>query len=297
MLVAPQPPLPRITIMHASRRSRRLQVESLEQRLLLHGCLFEFSTASFAGAEGGSVTVSVVRSRVGTPAATLDVQVAGGSAIADDFSGATRTLSWNNGELGTKSFSIALAADSQIEGTETIQLRLANNTAGSLGSATATVNITDTSPGAPVVPITPTATTTPSLRILDVRILEGQTTRTALFKVRLSARSESPVTVRYATASSTARAGSDFVSTSGTVTFRPGVVERTIAVRIRGDRLAERDERFFVNLTRPAGATLADRQAVGTLRNDDRTLTSHTDNDSAWLLPVMEALQRKRMIG
>jgi hypothetical protein len=47
-----------------------------------------------------------------------------------------------------------------------------------------------------------------------------------------------------------------------------------VNVNVSGDLEVEPDETFFVNLTNPSGATLADSQGLGTIVNDDRpTLT------------------------
>jgi hypothetical protein len=53
------------------------------------------------------------------------------------------------------------------------------------------------------------------------------------------------------------------------LTFRPGERSKTIRVQIRGDGVVEPHETFFVNLASAVNATLADRQGVGTIRNDD----------------------------
>ena len=39
---------------------------------------------------------------------------------------------------------------------------------------------------------------------------------------------------------------------------------------MRSDRKREADEVFFVNLSNANGATIADGQGAGTIRNDDR---------------------------
>ena len=41
-------------------------------------------------------------------------------------------------------------------------------------------------------------------------------------------------------------------------------------VTVRGDRKREPDEVFYVNLSNANGATIADGQGVGTIRNDDK---------------------------
>ena len=53
------------------------------------------------------------------------------------------------------------------------------------------------------------------------------------------------------------------------LTFAPGMISKTITVSIRGDIVKELDEFFFVNLTNPLNATIADSQGLGKIINDD----------------------------
>jgi chitinase len=75
--------------------------------------------------------------------------------------------------------------------------------------------------------------------------------------------------VSYATADGTAKAGSDYTATGGTLSFAPGELRKTISVVIRGDTTYEPDESFLLNLANPSGATIADGQGVGAILNDD----------------------------
>ena len=110
----------------------------------------------------------------------------------------------------------------------------------------------------------------PSLRIGDVTVTEGNTgTVAATFTVTLSAASTETITVAYATANGTATAGSDYQAASGTLTFAPGETSKTITVLVNGDRLAEPNETFVVNLSSPTNATIADGQGVGTIVDDE----------------------------
>jgi hypothetical protein len=77
------------------------------------------------------------------------------------------------------------------------------------------------------------------------------------------------VTVRYATASGTAVATSDYASTSGTLTFQPGETNRTVSIAIKGDRKREPNETLSVQLSNAAGATIEDGIATVTILNDD----------------------------
>ncbi|MDH5620693.1 MAG: PQQ-dependent sugar dehydrogenase [Gammaproteobacteria bacterium] len=110
----------------------------------------------------------------------------------------------------------------------------------------------------------------PSLSIADATVLEGDSGTTALdFRVTLSGASASNVSVSWATADSSATAGSDYTAASGTLTIAPGGTSATISVTALGDTNAEPDESLTVTLANASGATIADGSAVGTIRNDD----------------------------
>jgi aryl-phospho-beta-D-glucosidase BglC (GH1 family) len=94
-------------------------------------------------------------------------------------------------------------------------------------------------------------------------------TNTMEFVVSLSAASSSPVTVNYATADGTAVSPGDYASKTGTLTFAPGETRKSVFVTIVGDSVIEPDEIFKVLLSSPSNATIADAEAIGTIRNDD----------------------------
>ena len=89
------------------------------------------------------------------------------------------------------------------------------------------------------------------------------------FTVTLAKASPLKVTVAYATANGTATAGSDFGTTSGTLTFAPGEKSKTIAVPIVGDTVGEPDETFTLALSNPVNGVLGQATATGTITNDD----------------------------
>src|SRR5262249_20406983 len=111
----------------------------------------------------------------------------------------------------------------------------------------------------------------PTVSIGDAQVVEGNSgTQLMTFTVSLSAASSQNVRVNYKTVNGTARSGNkDFVATSGSVTFSPGQMSKTVTVAIKGDTKRESDERFYVNLSGASGATIADGQGVGTILNDD----------------------------
>jgi hypothetical protein len=110
----------------------------------------------------------------------------------------------------------------------------------------------------------------PSISVSDATVTEGNTgTVNATFTLSLSSASAADVAVQYTTASLTAAAGSDFAAAAGTLTIPAGQTIRTFTVAVTGDRVAEANETFAVNLSAPANATLADGQGIATIVDDE----------------------------
>jgi hypothetical protein len=109
----------------------------------------------------------------------------------------------------------------------------------------------------------------PSLSINNVTVTEGETgTISAVFTVSLSAASSQTITVHYATADGSATvADNDYTATSGTLTFAPNQTTANINVPVVGDRIAELNETFSVNLTQPTNTflSLTNSTGVGTI--------------------------------
>lgn len=112
------------------------------------------------------------------------------------------------------------------------------------------------------------------LSIGDANLGEGDAgTTTAVFVAALLTASATSVTVEYSTVDGTATAGLDYEATSGTLSFAPGVTTQTLGVAVYGDALEEANETFTVSLSNAANATLARAQGVGTILDDDASLS------------------------
>jgi hypothetical protein len=110
----------------------------------------------------------------------------------------------------------------------------------------------------------------PSLSIADVSVTEPASgTATAVFTVTLSPPSSQTVTVLYATADGTARTGSNYSATSGTLTFAPVMATQTISVPILSDLAVTPNLTFTVSLSGASGADVSRSQATGTVINTD----------------------------
>jgi hypothetical protein len=82
-------------------------------------------------------------------------------------------------------------------------------------------------------------------------------TNSAPYTVTLSEPLPFTTTVQYATENGTATAGSDYSSTSATLTFAPGVTSMPISVPIATDATDETNETYSVNLSNPTSTGLA----------------------------------------
>ncbi len=102
------------------------------------------STTYSVNENGGSVTVTVSRTGSSTGAVTVNYATASGSATAGiDFSSAIGTLSWADGELGNKTFSVTILDDTASEGSETVNLTISGPSGAILGTSSAILTIND----------------------------------------------------------------------------------------------------------------------------------------------------------
>jgi len=88
----------------------------------------------------------------------------------------------------------------------------------------------------------------------------------SVFTVTKTGTATTTQTVNYATSSGSATSGSDFTATTGTLSFLWWETQRTVAVPILTDSLAEPAETFTMSLSGPSsGATVGTATATGTI--------------------------------
>ncbi|MCK4790865.1 MAG: hypothetical protein KAV87_44425, partial [Desulfobacteraceae bacterium] len=107
----------------------------------------------------------------------------------------------------------------------------------------------------------------PRLAVAGVAVAEGA--GPADFSISLSRETGIDVTVDYATQDGTATEGSDYTATSGTATIPAGSTSASVEVPVTDDSEAESDETFVLVLSTPDGASIATRQATGTITSED----------------------------
>ncbi len=110
-----------------------------------------------------------------------------------------------------------------------------------------------------------------TITIGDATAFEGNSGFTLFrFTVTLDPVNDAGVAVSYSTSDGSATvANNDYVPTSGTLTFAPGILSQTIVVDVVGDTNIELDETFFVNISTPTGYVATNNRGTGTIVNDD----------------------------
>ncbi|QHD82652.1 M10 family metallopeptidase C-terminal domain-containing protein [Trichormus variabilis] len=220
--------------------------------------------------EDGTPNLIYTFTRTGstTNALTVNYSVAGTATLNTDYaqSGATSftattgTITFAAG-ASTAILTINPTADTTVESNETVALTLATGTGYTVGTTTAvtgTITNDDTSPTGITINLSGSQT-----------IVEGSTSpQNVTYTVTLSQASSQIITVQYATANGTATAGSDYTSTTGTLTFNPGETSKVINIPILNDSVNEANETFTLRLTSPTNATLGTTNTVTTTITD-----------------------------
>ena len=225
------------------------------------------SIADATKTEGSSGTsnlgFTVTLSKAATSTVTVKYATSNGTATAgQDYTAGSGTITFSAGQT-SKTVNVAVIGDTTVEPDETFTVTLSSPSGATVSRATVTGTISNDDVTTPQ---------TPTIAISDASIAEGDSgTATMAFTLSLSSASSNAVTVDYATSNGTATAGLDYNSTSGTVTFAPGVTSQLVNVGVIGDTTDESDETFTVTLSAPSGATIADATGTGTIVDNDTT--------------------------
>jgi hypothetical protein len=218
------------------------------------------SIASASATEGNSGTTPMNFTVTLYPAPVTTVIVsyatADGSAVAgSDYQAQTGTLTFGPGDT-SKTIAVPIIGDRIAEYDEYFTVTLTSAAGALITSDTAYGTIRDDEP---------------RISINSVSMKEGNSgTKLMAFTVSLAVAYDQAVTVKYATQDGTAIAGSDYVATSGTLTFSPGQTTKTINVAIKGDTKKEPDEYFYVILSNPSSnAMLYYSYGYGSILDDD----------------------------
>jgi Calx-beta domain-containing protein len=208
----------------------------------------------------GNVVVNIPVTLSGPGALPINVHWATGGGTAtpgQDYVYASGNLHWNAGDGSAKVIHVSIKGDLIDEPNQTFNVTLSAATNATIADGSTTVTIADNDAG-------------PAISIRDASRTEGNYGNSSMnFQVTLNRRSEFAVTVRFTTVDGTAKAGFDYVSISGTLTFPPGTTSLSVTVPVRGDRQREANERFTVKLFSQTNSSIQRSTGTGTIINDD----------------------------
>ncbi len=232
--------------------------------------------------EPGTLTFPVTLSQASAREVKISWATADGTAAAgSDYTGGGGTLTFAPGDT-SKNIDVAVIGDSVTEENETMKVVLS----GPVGVPAA--NVLDGEGAGTIID----KNAPPSLSISDTLGREGGG---VTFTVSLAGTTLRTVTVRFNTADGTAKAGSDYVARTGTLTFAPGEKSKTVAVSINDDTEAEPVEEFFVVIGDAINAAITKNRGEGSIEASDRPDAPATDDPKK---PVAKpvAVQVPRMI-
>jgi CSLREA domain-containing protein len=234
--------------------------------------VLQFENAIYEVVENGaSVGITVIRSGTTEGAVTVDYVSSNDTATAGaDYSSVSGTLNFVDGQASA-SFTVPILDDGDSEGNEIFVLTLSNATGGAGINSPQQVNVH-------IIDDEGAGTIQFSAATYSVSEDAGSIT----IDVTRTGSDSGEVSVNYATFDASAVAGSDYISTSGTLIFPNGQSSASFSVSIIDDAQAEFDESLEVMLTNPGGGVILGVLSTSSLQiiDDQAPLVVTNTNDS-----------------
>ncbi|TCS36271.1 Calx-beta domain-containing protein [Paucimonas lemoignei] len=217
-----------------------------------------------------TMTFVVTRSGDLSGSSTMNWTLQHGTTSAGDFTGATSgSISFAAGET-TKNITVTVVGDLAGEDAETFNIQLSNLVGVDEAikvSATGTINNDDAS------------------FAIAGAVASSRENSSQTFTITRTHDTVQNQTINWSVAAGTATA-SDFGGAlpSGSVTFAPGELSKTITITPTSDTTPETDETYTVNITLGAGTagdTITTASATGTIENDDAVFNIAAEQASA----------------
>jgi hypothetical protein len=217
------------------------------------------SAAAIVEGSGGALKEAPVRVQLASAPLSTDqftLLPSGGTATSgSDYVPFSTTVVFAPGET-EKIVTVSVHPDTVVEADESVVIVASSSRWGTLASTTLTIRDDD-------------ATT--SMSIADTTVVEKTgSSAQAKFRIAFSKPPAEGGTVSYKTVDGTAKAGSDYAASSGTLQYSGGQTALLVSVEVFGDAATEQDERFSVELSGASGdVSLARDRATATVYDDD----------------------------
>lgn len=215
------------------------------------------NVAAYAPLTGAAnATFTVTLSSASTQTVTVNYATSDGSATVaqGDYTSTSGTLTFAPGTL-TKTVPVPIGATTVAHASRYFYLSISSPTNATVVSSSGTATILDDA-------------VAPYVSVDNPSVPAGVTSTTMNYTVSLTGPTTNTVTVHYATSDGSAVAGSQYTSTTGTVTFAPGVTSQVVPVTILPSLAKTADLYFYLNLSAPTNAIVASpNYGEGTILN------------------------------
>jgi len=246
--------------------------------------VLQFATTSYVASEGNGVaTLNVGRSEGGRGSIAIKYQTIDNVAKAgSDYINTQGMLTWNDGDMVTKTFTIPITSDAITETAEPLTVRLFNPIGGaSLGkNMTADLHIIDDL-GTPLT-VEDLLGTPNTILIPGVIQFSAPAYKAAkdvgniTLNVNRNYSKQGQVQVDYTTQDGTARADNDYTAIAGTLSWNDGDISaKKITIPILAT--SHKDKIFAVNLSNPTGGASLGAFPTANIQVVDSLATSTTD--------------------
>jgi hypothetical protein len=207
-----------------------------------------------------NATFEVTLSHDSASQITVDyATVAGTALVPDDLQSASDTVTFAAGDT-SEDVNVPVVGDIVDESDERFTLDLSNPQGALAADMEGKGFITDDD--------------TTRVSVSDTSATEGS--GPAAFTIRLTKPSSQNVGVAYGTADGSAKANTDYVAKSATLSFAEGETSKTVDVSLINDRVHEPRETFSLSVDQTLNAELGDGVGTATIRDNDRAPTTTT---------------------
>jgi len=215
--------------------------------------------------DAGALTVSVDRVKGSSGSISVAYATSNGTAIGGtDFTAASGTLEWADGDAQPKTFSVAVSNAKPFSGTKAFVVALSDPKSGAaLGSPSSAAVTIDGDASAPAG----------SLNLSAANSTVSQAAGSVTVIVDRSGGANGAVSVAYSTSNGTAVAGTNYTATSGTLTWADGdAAPKSFVVAISNTTPFAGAKSFTVALSDPSGgATISSPGSASVTINGDAT--------------------------
>jgi hypothetical protein len=211
----------------------------------------------------GAFTVTVNRAGGASGAVSVAYATQNGTAVAGtDFTAASGTLEWADGDAAPKTFLVAVSNASPFSGTKSFSVALSDPKSGAILGTPSSASVTIDGDA---------SASRGDLNLAASNMTVSQAAGTVPVTVNRVGGSNGAVSVAYSTSNGTATAGANYTATSGTLKWADGDAQpKTFSVAIMNSTPFTGSKSFSVALSGPsAGATIGNPGIASVTINGD----------------------------